>query len=80
MQNRPIGELPVRFTRAARKHRIGRAHVLYVMNTHQPIIVRSRYYWLASDDRGLQLEVIAIADADAMVVIHVMPYQLRRKD
>ena len=29
--------------------------------------------WVGNDDRGLELEVIGIEDADEIFIIHVMP-------
>ncbi len=75
---------PVRFTRSARKHRIGKRHALYVMEHGEPEVVpRGRYpddqlIWVGRDDRGLELEIVAVEKPDALLVIHVMPTGLRR--
>jgi hypothetical protein len=68
----------VRFTQSARKHRVGRAHALYVMDTSEPIELEEpdearRLVWLGADDRGLMLEIVAIETPDYLLVIHVMP-------
>lgn len=73
----------VRFTQSARRHRIGKARALHVMNGTEPVTVpaehdlRERLLWIGPDDRGLDLEVIAIVEPDYMLVIHVMPYRFR---
>ena len=75
----------VRFTQSARKHRIGRAHALHVMNTVEPVVTPAtdemdeRRSWIGQDDRGVELEITAIVFADYLLVIHVMPTQYRRK-
>ena len=53
---------------------------MYVINRVQPVIVEAdedtteRLLWIGPDDRGLDLEVIAIVEPDYLLVIHVMPY------
>lgn len=80
----------VRFTNSARKHRIGRAHALYAMNTatrtfrvdSDGVVVT---WWIGEDDRGLELEVLGFEAIDVktydhvLLIIHVMPTSLRRK-
>jgi hypothetical protein len=74
----------VRFTQSARRHRIGKAHALHVMNTIDPEVTpaddthRERRLWIGPDDRGPDLEVIAIVEPDYLLVIHVMPHHFRR--
>lgn len=68
----------VRFTQSARKHRIGRAHVLYVMDTYEPTSTVSRQgepalRWVGADDRGVTLEIVTVVMPDHLLVIHVMP-------
>ncbi|HSO03445.1 MAG TPA: hypothetical protein VLQ92_03110 [Candidatus Limnocylindrales bacterium] len=74
----------VRFTQSARKHRIGRAHALYVMDNSEPTVLEEpdqprRLVWLGADDRGLMLEIVAIETPDYLLIIHVMPHGLRRR-
>ena len=64
----------VRFTQSARKHRIGRAHALYVMDNSEPTVLEEpdqprRLVWLGADDRGLMLEIVAIETPDYLLVI-----------
>lgn len=75
---------PIRFTQAARRHRIGRAHALHVMNTGEPTIGESSRgeelrVWVGPDDRGVELEIAAVVLPDYLLVLHVMPTALRRK-
>jgi hypothetical protein len=35
--------------------------------------------WIGIDDRGLELEIIAVVTPKYLLVIHVMPYRFRRK-
>jgi hypothetical protein len=37
-----------------------------------------RLAWIGEDDRGIELEIVALDLPDAVVVIHVMPTALRR--
>jgi hypothetical protein len=76
---------PVRFTRSSRKHKVGRAHALHVINSVAPSDVAAtdqfdaRKVWLGLDDRGVELEIVAVVLPTQLLVIHVMPIALRRK-
>lgn len=58
---------------------------MYVINHAEPVVVQAdevvaeRLLWIGPDDRGLELEVIAIVEPDYLLVIHVMPHQFRRR-
>jgi hypothetical protein len=75
----------VRFTKASRKHRVGRAHVRHVISTVAPVAVttsdgRDGWLYVGPDDRGVALEVIAAElEGDVLLVIHVMPRAYRRR-
>lgn len=69
----------IRFTRSARRHRIGKAHALHVMNTAEPIEDEDGIGWIGPDDRGVELEVYLLERPDVFLVIHVMPTKLRGK-
>ena len=75
----------VRFIRSARRHRIGRAHALHVIAIVTPTEVAAtdefdaRRVWLGPDDRGVDLEIVALVLPTELLVIHVMPTALRRK-
>ena len=74
----------VRWFRSARRHRIGKAHVLHVMATTEPIslaatdVFDARLVWVGQDDRGLELEIVALDLPEAVIVIHAMPTALRK--
>jgi len=74
-----------RFARSARKHRIGRAHVMHVIETVSPSDVAAagefdaRKIWLGPDDRGVELEIVAVVLPGELLIIHVMPTALGRK-
>ena len=74
----------VRWFRSARRHRIGKAHAMHVISTTDPVRVPAtanldaRLVWIGADDRGIELEIVALDLPDAIVVIHVMPTALRR--
>jgi hypothetical protein len=78
-------EKEVHFARSARRHRIGKAHVLFVLESCEPMTVLIsdgedlKLLWIGYDDRGLELEVIALELAESILVIHVMPRSFRRR-
>ena len=66
----------VRFAQSARKHEIGRAHALYVMNLYDFQVDPGNFdrrSWVGVDSRGRELEIIGIDLGDYFLVIHVMP-------
>lgn len=66
--------MQVEFTTASRRHRLGRAHVRFVMSTQG----ERGWKYVGPDDRGLELEVIAVElDSGDFLVIHAMPTALR---
>lgn len=70
------------WTQSARRHRVGRASARYVMETAgvPQVIEGGDLLWIGLDERGRELEVIAVPeDANTVVVKHVMPTALRRK-
>ena len=79
-------EKEVRFAKSARKHRIGRAHVLFVLENYEPVTFLSIYgedqklLWIGQDDRGLELEIVAVKLVEHILVIHVMPRNFRRRN
>jgi len=80
-----IGQELIRFTQSARKHKIGKGRVLYVVEHYQRQTIFDlkssdiKYQWIGADDRGVNLEIIAVATPAYLLVIHVMPYEFRRK-
>ena len=77
--------MQIRFSRSARRHRIGKARAVYVMEHSEAQIVPAgrfpdpQYVWIGPDDRGVELEVVAVEKPDCLLVIHVMPTHLRRR-
>jgi hypothetical protein len=73
----------IEFTTASRRHRIGRAHVRYVMATVRPeLVVTNRgeegWRYVGPDERGVVLEIVAVeSEAETLLVIHVMPHDFR---
>jgi hypothetical protein len=57
---------------------------MHVINTTDPVEVPAtadldaRLVWIGEDDRGIELEIVALDLPDAVVLIHVMPTSLRR--
>jgi hypothetical protein len=70
---------PIRFTRGSRRHRIGKASAYHVIAYSEATVETDPdtgdvvLTWLAADERGRQLEIIAVEKPDCFLVIHVMP-------
>ena len=76
--------MQIKFTQAARKHRIGKAHALFVIENNPFFVVtdevgRVQRVWQGLDDRGVELEVIAVVLNEYLLVTHVMPANFRRR-
>jgi hypothetical protein len=80
----------IRFTTAARKHRIGRASVRNVMASTAPAQTTTdqgnvAWLYVGVDERNRELEIIAVEverkdDHPAfLLVIHVMPTELKKR-
>ena len=76
---------PVRFTRGSCKHRAGRKSAYYVISTTDATITTDPdtgatvLSWVADDERGRELEIVAIEKPDCYLVIHVMPMHYRKE-
>ena len=77
--------MQIRFAQSARRHRIGKKHARYVMDEYEPIRIPAddehgeRLVWVGIDDRGLELEIVAVVETDYLLVIHVMPRSFNRR-
>lgn len=75
---------PVRFTRGSRKHRIGRKSAYHVIAMSLADITtdqdtgESTLSWVGIDERGRELEIVALDKPDCFLVIHVMPTHYRK--
>lgn len=83
-----IGAVEIRFTQAARKHRVGKASARYVMSITTPTETTTTqgnpaWRYAGRDGRGRELEIVAVElEGDeqspaVLLVIHVMPTRLR---
>lgn len=74
----------IRFTKTSRKHKIGKAHAMSVIESENPKVIQDRdgfdkkLVWIGSDDRGLGLEIVGLDLEDMILIIHVMPVSYRR--
>jgi len=65
----------VRWYRSARRHRVGKAHAMHVIASTEPMHVPAsvtadaRRVWIPNDDRGIELEIVALDLEDTVVVI-----------
>ena len=77
--------MQIKFTQSARKHRIGKARAMYVINHYPPTFIageedgEDQQVWIGQDDRGLELEIVALVLPSYLLVTHVMPTDLRRR-
>ncbi len=74
----------INFTQAARKHRIGKAHAIFVIENNPFVVVASEVgrvqrAWQGHDDRGVELEIIAVVLDEYLLVTRVMPANFRRR-
>ncbi len=59
--------------------------MLFVMESCEPMAVLTsdgedrKLLWIGFDERGLELEVIALELSEFILVIHVMPRSFRRR-
>lgn len=57
---------------------------MHVITTVEPSrvpateVADARLVWIGADDRGVELQIVALDLHDAVVVIHVMPTSQRR--
>ncbi len=80
----------IRFTRAARRHRIGGSSVRFVLARTSPAgfttaVGNPAWRWVGVDERDRELEIVAVevhGDRDpepVLLVLHVMPTHYRKK-
>ncbi len=82
-----IRGVEVRFAQSARKHRIGKAHAMVaITDAGEPLVAPERdgqtddrLVFVGKDDRGVELEVIAVQLPNYLYVIHVVPYRYWRR-
>jgi len=76
---------PIRFTRGSRKQRVGRKSANFVIAMTAATITtdgetgETTLSWVADDERGRELEIVAIEKPDCYLVIHVMPTHYRKE-
>ena len=77
--------MEIKFTQSARKHRIGKARAMYVINHFSPTYIagdedgEDQQVWIGQDDRGLELEIVALVLTDYLLITHIKPTDLRRR-
>ncbi len=65
----------IRWTRSARKHRIGRTSAREALeNAGTPTVLDDgKLCYVGPDSQGRELEIVAVPDGEDLIVIHVMP-------
>lgn len=83
----------MKFTQAARKHKIAKGRALHVIRNTEPVEVTddngnvTGFDWIGNDDRGLELHIIGIVKVDERsatgekiaLITHVFPTALNKK-
>lgn len=73
----------VRVARSGRKHKIGNARILAALrHAGVPEVIGDALYFVGRDDRGIELEIIAVPDDrndSDLTVIHAMPTAWRNR-
>lgn len=57
------------------------AHIQFVVDAVDPVKLEDRLVFIGEDDRGVELEIIAVPDdrdPDALAVVQAMPTAFRR--
>jgi len=79
-------EFAVKFASSARKHRISRARIQQALTNHTftetlPVAgIDPKVLYLGVDERGVELEIIAVVLPRTLLVIHAMPTHYRRSN
>jgi hypothetical protein len=71
----------IRAVRSGRRHKSGVAHIVAVMNAVEPIQGGDQLLFVGVDDRGIELEIIAVPDnrnPETLAVIRAMPTEFRK--
>ena len=71
----------IRVVRSGRRHKVGVAHIVAVMNAVSPVQDGDQLLFIGGDDRGIQLEIIAVPDnrnPETLAVIHAIPTEFRK--
>jgi hypothetical protein len=67
----------IRVVRSGRRHKVGNRRIIEAMaNAGKPTVIGDRLHYVGADSRGVELEVIAVADdrsPGGLAVIHAMP-------
>lgn len=71
----------IRWTQSARRHQVGRASARFVMEAvgTPAVMDNGDLLWVSPDERGRELEIIAVPIGNGVVIKHVMPTALRRR-
>ncbi|GAB3598273.1 hypothetical protein GCM10027586_00210 [Kineococcus gypseus] len=71
------------WTQSTRRHRVGRGSAKHVIQTAIPFVHLEpgrdpQLWWVGPDERGRELEVMAVWQEDLLMFVHVMPVSLRK--
>jgi hypothetical protein len=77
----------VKFSRSARRHKIGKAHALAAMeNAGAATLVPAdekhgeRWVWTGPDDRGVELVIVGVEKPDCLLILHVQPASYKHQE
>lgn len=76
-----ILDMRFRVLRSGRRHKVSVPHIRAVLETVDPIAIGDQLVFIGLDDRGIELEIVAVRDhkdQQRLAVIHAMPTSFRR--
>lgn len=74
----------IKITSGARKHGLTRTRIeqalstQHISNTHETTGTDPKIRYLGKDDRGEELEIVAVVLPGLLLIIHAMPTRFRR--
>lgn len=76
--------MSIRVVRSGRRHKVGNQRIIEAMaDAGEPTVIGDQLYYVGTDSRGVELEVIAVSDdrnPGGLAVIHAMPIGYRGEE
>lgn len=74
----------IRVVRSGRPHKVGNRRILEAMaDAGEPVVIGDQLYYVGTDSRGVELEVVAVPDdrnLGGLAVSHAMPTSFRGEE
>lgn len=79
-----VDAVDIRVVRSGRRHKVGNRRIIEAMvDAGKPVVIGDQLHYVGTDGRGVELEVVAVADdrnPGGLAVIHAMPTSFRDKE